>query len=67
MNAEELRTEDESELRQKLTGLLHEQFNLRMQKGSGQMVTPHQLRQVRRNIARVKTVLNEKSKEGKAA
>jgi large subunit ribosomal protein L29 len=67
MNAEELRAKSESELRQELSGLLHQQFNLRMLKGSGQMVTPHQLRKVRRDIARVHTVLNEKSREGKAA
>jgi large subunit ribosomal protein L29 len=67
MNAQDLRAKNESELRQDLSGLLHQQFNLRMLKGSGQMVTPHQLRQVRRDIARVQTVLNEKSREGKAA
>lgn len=67
MNAQELRARSESELRQHLSGLLHQQFNLRMLKGSGQMVTPHQLRRVRRDIARVQTVLNEKSTEGKAA
>ena len=66
MNAEELRSRSQGDLQKHLTGLLHEQFNLRMQKGSGQMVTPHQMRQVRKNIARVKTVLNEKSKEGKS-
>jgi large subunit ribosomal protein L29 len=67
MNAQDLRAKNEGELRQQLNSLLHQQFNLRMQKGSGQMVTPHELRQVRRNIARVQTVLNEKSREGKAA
>jgi large subunit ribosomal protein L29 len=67
MNAQDLRAKNETELRQHLSALLHQQFNLRMLKGSGQMVTPHQLRQVRRDIARVQTVLNEKSREGKAA
>ena len=67
MNAQDLRDKNESELRAQLTGLLHEQFNLRMQKGSGQMVSAHDLRRVRRNIARVQTILNEKSREGKAA
>jgi large subunit ribosomal protein L29 len=38
-----------------------------MQKGTGQLVKPHELRRVRRDIARVNTVLNEKSKEGTAA
>ena len=67
MNAHDLRAKNESELREQLTGLLHEQFNLRMQKGSGQAVTPHALRQVRKNIARVQTVLNEKTSEGRTA
>lgn len=67
MNAQDLRDKNEGELREQLTRMLHEQFNLRMQKGSGQMVTAHDLRRVRRNIARVQTILNEKSREGKAA
>jgi len=46
---------------------LREQFNLRMQRGIGQLATPHDLRRVRRDIARVRTVLNEKQKEGKAS
>ena len=47
-----------------LTGTLHElrkeQFNLRMSQGSGQEVKPHLFKLVRRNIARVKTVLSAK-------
>ena len=64
MNAQDMRSKNESELRDHLRALLQEQFNLRMQKGTGQAVTPHDLR---RDIARVRTVLNEKSREGKAA
>jgi large subunit ribosomal protein L29 len=67
MNAQELRVKDESELRKELTGLLQEQFNLRMQRGTGQLNEPHDLRRVRRDIARVKTVLNEKNKAGEAS
>jgi large subunit ribosomal protein L29 len=67
MEAHEMRTKNESELREELSGLLREQFNLRMQRGIGQLATPHDLRRVRRDIARVKTVLNEKQKEGKAS
>jgi large subunit ribosomal protein L29 len=67
MNAQDLRAKSEGELREQLTGLLHQQFNLRMQKGSGQMGTPHDLRGVRRDIARVRTILNEKTRAGKAA
>ena len=62
MEALDLRKKSESELREELTGLLKEQFNLRMQSGIGQLATPHDLRRVRRDIARVKTVLNEKTK-----
>ena len=67
MNAQELRAKSESELREELSGLLREQFNLRMQRGIGQLATPHELRRVRRDIARVQTVLNEKQREGKAS
>ncbi len=64
MNANELRAKSDVELREELTGLLREQFNLRMQKGTGQLGQPSDLRRVRREIARVQTVLNEKAKEG---
>ena len=67
MNAQDLREKNESELREELSGLLREQFNLRMQRGIGQLSTPHDLRRVRKDIARVRTVLNEKQKEGKAS
>jgi len=55
------------ELRSELTSLLQEQFNLRMQKGMGQMTNVNELRRVRRDIARVKTVMTEKSQKGNAA
>ncbi len=60
MKASELRGKNEGELKSELLGLLREQFNLRMQRASGQMTKGHLLRNVRRNIARIKTVLNEK-------
>ena len=60
MNAQDLRQKNETELREELSGLLREQFNLRMQRGIGQLATPHELRRVRREIARLRTVLNEK-------
>ena len=63
MNAQELREKNEGELREELSGLLREQFNLRMQRGIGQLSQPHELRRVRRDIARVRTVLNEKKGE----
>ena len=55
------------ELRDELKNLLQEQFSLRMQKGMGQQTNIHELRRVRRDIARVKTVMTEKSTEGNAA
>ena len=67
MNAQDMRDKNESELRDELSGLLREQFNLRMQRGIGQLATPHDLRRVRRDIARVKTVLNEKTKGSEAS
>ena len=67
MNAQELRTKNETELREELSGLLQEQFNLRMQRGIGQLATPHDLKRVRRDIARLRTVLNEKKTEGNAS
>ena len=67
MIAQDLRVKEESELRQELTGLLQEQFNLRMQRGTGQLNAPHELRRVRRDIARVRTVLNEKKQGGEAS
>jgi large subunit ribosomal protein L29 len=67
MNAQDLKAKSEKELREQLSGLMREQFSLRMQKGTGQLTKPHELRRVRRDIARVSTVLNEKSKEGSPA
>lgn len=60
MKAQELRDKSVEELQQSLLGLLKDQFNLRMQKATGQLAQSHLLGQVRRDIARVKTVLNEK-------
>jgi large subunit ribosomal protein L29 len=62
-----MKTKTEVELREELNRLLQEQFNLRMQKGMGQMTNIHELRRVRRDIARVKTVMTQKSAEGNAA
>lgn len=67
MKASELQGKNLTELQASLIELLKEQFNLRMQRGSGQMGRPHQFKQVRRNIARVKTVMNEKLRSGNAS
>jgi large subunit ribosomal protein L29 len=67
MKASDLRQKNEQELSKELDGLLREQFNLRMQQGTGQLAKPDQMKKVRRNIARIKTVLNEKSNTGDAS
>ena len=61
MKATELREKSVEDLNSSLLDLLKEQFNLRMQKASGQLGQSHLLKQVRRDIARVKTVLEEKA------
>jgi len=67
MDANELRRKSADELKMELDNLLREQFNLRMQKGTGQLSRPDQVKKVRRNIARIKTVLSEKANAGEAA
>ena len=62
MKASEIRSKTDTELKQELYDLLKEQFNLRMQLGTGQVSRPDQLRAVRKNIARVKTVMSERQR-----
>ena len=64
MNAQELRAKKPADLNTDLAALLKEQFNLRMQKATGQLNKTSQLKAVRRDIARVKMVLNEKQPAG---
>jgi large subunit ribosomal protein L29 len=59
MNAKDLRNKSKDELITSLFELTREQFNLRMQKGTGQLAKSSQIKQVRRDIARVNTVLSE--------
>ncbi|QPK63058.1 50S ribosomal protein L29 [Methylomonas sp. LL1] len=59
MKATELRNKSKDELMTNLLELTREQFNLRMQKGAGQLVRSSQVKQVRRDIARINTVLTE--------
>ena len=61
MTAQDLREKSVAELNEELMNLLREQFNLRMQAATGQLQQTHTLKAVRRDIARVKTVLNEKA------
>jgi large subunit ribosomal protein L29 len=60
MATKDIKNQSAEELQQNLLDLRKEQFNLRMQKGSGQLTQPHQLRRVRRDIARTKFVLGSK-------
>ena len=59
MEGKELRDKSPVDLRKLLLEKRREQFSLRMQRGSGQAARPNQMREVRRDIARIKTVLNE--------
>jgi large subunit ribosomal protein L29 len=59
MKANELRKRSAEDLQKELMNLLREQFNLRMQRGTGQLSKPSQMKAVRREIARVKTVMAE--------
>ena len=60
MKASELRNKDEAALHQELNDLLKAQFSLRMQKATQQLTNTSQMKKVRRDIARVKTVMNAK-------
>jgi len=59
MKVEDLRSKSEKELNDELLELRKEQFNLRMQKGVGQASRVHQFKLNKKNIARVKTIMNE--------
>jgi large subunit ribosomal protein L29 len=59
MNAKDLRQKSAADLQKELLGLRREQFNLRMAQATGQTAKPDQFSKVRRNIARVKTVMAE--------
>jgi len=60
MKASELRGKDQAALQKELDDLLKAQFGLRMQAATQQLGNTSQLKKVRRDIARVKTVMNSK-------
>lgn len=64
MSAKELRQKSAADLQKELLDLRREQFNLRMALASGQAAKPDQFTKVRRNIARVKTVMAEQRRGG---
>jgi large subunit ribosomal protein L29 len=61
MNANELRQKTEGDLRKELESLLRAQFSLRMQQATQQLTNTSQMKKVRRDIARVHTVMREKA------
>ena len=63
MKASELRVKNTEELRQELTDLLKAQFSLRMQVATQQLANNSQIGKVRRDIARVRTIINEKARQ----
>ena len=67
VKGEELRAKTADELKTQLVGLKQEQFNLRFQTAGGQNENPARARIVRREIARIKTVLGQKAKTADAA
>ena len=63
MKAVDLRTKTEDELKKELMALKKEQFNLRFQLSQGQLSNTAQIRTVRRNVARIKTILAQKGQD----
>ncbi|MEO8443367.1 MAG: 50S ribosomal protein L29 [Betaproteobacteria bacterium] len=63
MKASELRVKNTDELRQELNELLKAQFSLRMQVATQQLTNNSQIGKVRRDIARVRTIINQKARQ----
>jgi large subunit ribosomal protein L29 len=61
MKASELRAKSQDELREELAALKKEQFNLRFQAASGQLENTARVREIRRDVARINTILNEQA------
>ncbi|MWD26595.1 50S ribosomal protein L29 [Aquicoccus sp. SCR17] len=67
MDAKELRDKTPDQLREELANLKKEAFNLRFQQATGQIESTSRMRSVKRDVARVKTVLNEKAAQAAAS
>ena len=65
--AEDLRTKSPDQLKDQLLQLRKEAFNLRFQRANGQLENSDRMRQVRREIAKVKTIMGEKARAGASA
>lgn len=66
MKAEDMRSKTPDQLRDELVALKKEAFNLRFQKATNQLENTARIRQVRRDAARVSTILNEKARDAAA-
>ena len=66
MKAENLRGMSQEDLGQELLSLRREQFNLRMQRATGQLARPHEYGRVKKDIARVKTIMGELKQTSKS-
>lgn len=66
MKAGELRKRSREDLEEELVNLRREHFNLRMQRATGQLARPHEYGRVRKDIARVKTILGELERTSKS-
>jgi large subunit ribosomal protein L29 len=66
MKAEDVRGLTADQLKDKLADLKKEQFNLRFQKATGQLEKSSRINEVRKDIARVKTIARQKAAEAKA-
>ncbi|MGM0552891.1 MAG: 50S ribosomal protein L29 [Pseudomonadota bacterium] len=64
MKANELRNKSDDDLKSELEALYKEQFGLRMQKAIGQLARPDRVGKVRREIAQIKTLMNERRRAG---
>ena len=60
MKASELKSKSASDLNNELIALFKEQFNLRIQRGMGQVTQTHLFRNIKKQVARIKTILSEK-------
>jgi len=67
MNAKELRGKAAKDLNEELLKLRREQYSLRMQRATGQAIKPHDFGRVRKDIARLQTVLAEKATSAKTS
>lgn len=65
MNLQDIRKSTQEQLKEALLKLRQEQMNLRFQKATGQMEKPNRWREVRKEIAQVKTVMNEQQAGGR--